>query len=622
MVLSSLQVQERIKHPQNASALQDAREHENQIKLHTKTVHKRTKASPYFSQFLRWVESAVRLPDDKFEAFKEMCQFPLATNELLDDIFNEYERVFSATDGVTEIVMPDASQKAEFERYIRSMGMRSYFRNEGFKAYKTQPGSIYVIDMPAAQEGEAPTPYFYRIGLTRVRDIEVKDGMIGFVLFQGEPIQYGGDMVSSFIAIDDLTYRVYAELKGANGEKKYMLISESAHNLGYTPATFLMHNPLYDAEESSPVARWSPISPAVTHLDWLLFYKVAERMYETYGPFPILAVPDESCDYTDAARNECSHGIVSVLGTDGQVTETYKCPSCSKNSMAGPGTVYQRPQRVSNDQPELDDPVKITPPDIQSLKYITEKIDYLEWDIYESRTGSKDNETPNEAVNDNQIQSSVEGKRNMLFKIKRDFELTEQFIINTIGKLRYEDSYVACIVNYGEDFLLYTENDLITQYTNAKKAGLPIFMVSAKRSALLKSSARNSPYMQARMQLMNDLEPFADLSLQECQQYQFFTQYPEKFLLKTDFTKYVSIFEMENGDIVEYLTDKSYREKIKDIESKLMQYASEDYSEAEHPTDPAGFGGGAAGGYAGSLGNGGNSSGGQRKTEGQGQEGE
>jgi hypothetical protein len=598
----------------NAAAIRDAREHENQIKLHAKTVHRREKASPYFINYLNWVKDAIRLPEDKYEAFKAMCRFPLPTNELVDSIYTEFERMFSATDGVTEIVMADNNLKTEFEKYLRDLGLRSYFRNEGFKTYKTQPGSVYVIDMPAIQEGDTPKPYFYRVGLSRIRDIEVISSKIRFIVFEGEKIMYGTDMVSSFIAVDDATYRVFIEVKTGNGGKEYILISESVHDLGYTPVTFVMHNSLYDIEEGSPVARWAPLSPATADLDWLLFYKVAERMYETYGPFPIMAVPDDACDFTDAAGNVCNGGVISVMAEDGGVGTHYKCPSCSTNSLAGPGTVYTRPQRIDKDQPELTKPVELTPPDIASLDYITKKIDYLEWEIFESRTGGKEVQNPSEAINENQLQSNVEGKRNMLFKIKRDFELTEQFIIDTMGRLMYGEQYTSCVVNYGEDFLLYTENDLITQYTNAKKAGLPIFMVSQKKAALLKSSARNSPYMQARVKILNDLEPFGDLSLQECQQYQFFTQYPEKFLLKTDFTKYVGKFEIENGDVVEFRSELPYKTKIELIESELIKYAEQDYGEAEHETDPAGFGGGAAGGYAGSLGNGGNTSGGQRKT--------
>jgi hypothetical protein len=552
--------------------------HEDQVQLHSKVVHNRHKASPYFNEFLRWVKDDIGLDKDKYKVFKGMCRFPLPTNDLVESVYTEYERMFSASDAVTEITIPDATLQDDFEKYVSGLKVREYFRNEGFKAYRTQPNSLYVIDMPVMQVGSRPDPYFYRVGIAKVVDIELFRGRIEMVIFKDTDLRY--------IQIDAGFYRVFEKTTGQDGVETYMLISQSPHDLGYCPVTFHIHQPLYDYEDKSPVARMCPVSGSVANLDWLLFFKVGERMYETYGPFPIMTIPEQECSYVDRNSGQaCDHGRVIGIRDDG-TEHQYTCPSCSENSIVGAGTVFTKPIPRSKEDPELTKPVEITPPDVPSLDYITKKIDFLEWDFYEKCVGSNDKQSVKEAVNDKQVQSNAEGKRNVLFKIKRDFELTEKFIIDTIGRLRYGGLYTECNVNYGEDFLLYTEADLITQYTGVKKAGLPTYMVAEKKQRLISSSTKNNDYKRVRLDILDRLEPWTEMTLQECQQYQLDQKYPDLFLLKSDFAKFISKFELENADIVEFGSLIDYQTKIERIKTQLEKYVREQIAKAKPVLDP------------------------------------
>jgi hypothetical protein len=582
MELSLNQVRERLEKPTYAKAIREAVEHEDRIKLHAKTVDKAELASSYYPKFLQWVANGVKLQSDKFEVFKAMCAFPLSTNSLCNSIYDEYERIFSATDAVTEVTFADNTMKQEFESYLTRIALREYFKTDGFKAYQTQPASIYVVDMPAVQTSTRPEPYFYRVGISAVVDIATsrqatyKTDKIEYVIFKTED--------DTYIAVDDYRYRVLKKIKTAQpGEVQYMLVSEAAHNLGYCPASFMIHDPLYDAEDRSPIARRAPISAVAGDLDWLLFYKVGERMYETYGVFPIMTVPETNCSFVDAATgNPCTSGYVSVVREDGSPSY-YACPACKENSLVGAGTVFTKPVPKTKDQPELTKPVEITPPDIPSLDYVTKKIDYLEWEIFESCIGSNDDQVTAEAINEKQVQSNVEGKRNVLMRVKRDFELTEEFLIDTMGRLMYGPYYSGCNVNYGEDFLLYTEQDIVKQYDVTKKSGLPIFLLAEKKQLLISSTTRNNTYQAQRMKILDLLEPWTELSLSECMTFQLNVMYPDKFLLKSDFAKFVSKFELENGDIVEWGKAISFDTKIKNISDKLIEYARTETSKAVKP---------------------------------------
>jgi hypothetical protein len=369
--------------------------------------------------------------------------------------------------------------KAEFRGYLEKNCVQKHFRSTGFKAYKKQPACIFVVDLPSVQTSTRPEPYFYKVPISAVVDVNLvktPEGSerIDLVIFKSG--------TKRMVQIDDVYYRTFIKNEDAD---EWMLLGESIHNLEYTPATFLPQNPLYDEEDNSPVARKTQVSDAIGDLDWLLFYKVAERMYETYGPFPILTVPETSCDYTDTLGSRCNGGFVPSIDRNNQPS-SYPCPVCTKNNMVGPGTVFSKSVPKSKDQPQ--------PPDIDSLDYITKKIDFLEWEIYANCVGSNDQQVQKEAVNEKQVQSNVEGKRNVLASIRKDFESCEKFIVDTMGRLMYGDYYLTATVNYGDQVLLYTASDITTQYVDSKKAGLPNFYIAQKKQLLFQTENKNNPY--------------------------------------------------------------------------------------------------------------------------------
>jgi hypothetical protein len=564
----------------NRQPIQQAKNHEDRIKLHTKAVDEKTMASPYFAKFLEWVKNGVKLPADKCDAFEGMCQFPLLTTPVCNTIFEEYEKIFEAQDQYFDVELLDDSLKAEFKDYLKTIHVHDFFQNKGFEAYKVQPATIYVIDLPAAQATDRPQPYFYEVAISQVIDADVEktvDGCerIGYLIFQST--------ADKVVCIDDAAYWLFQK----DNQGEYMLILRSPHGLGYTPATFLVHNSLYTKEDKSPIARKVILSNSLFDLDWLLFYKVAERMYETYGPFPITTVPDTNCNYTDKLGNTCNGGHVPSEGRDGSPSY-YECPNCKKNNLVGPGSVFGRPVPRSKEDPVLPNPVEITGADVPSLEYITSKIEKLEAKLKKDNVGGSDETVTKEAVNEKQVQTTVEGKRNILCRVKKDFEKTEKFIVDTMGQLMYGDYYVSSTVNYGEQFLLYTATDLTEQYANEKKAGLPNYLVSQKKKLLIQTEYKNNPYQRQKAEILNQLEPWPDKSDTECLALSYHLTFPEKFLLKFDFANFVSRFERSNGDIVQWGSAITLDKKIERLTEILLSYAKSEQQSAKPLPEPAG----------------------------------
>lgn len=574
MALSNAQIQKLIKTPAHASQLQEAVNHENRVKLHTKAVDKADKAL-YFNSFLKWVKEGVQLPSDKYETFKGMCVFPIPTTSLCSSIFDSYQKIFETQDAFFDASMSQDSMKAEFLEYIKSLNLKEWFKTKGFETYKKQFNSVFIVDMPAEQLGARPLPYFYKVPISHVLDLDVdEDNKVEYIIFKGKDNQV--------ICIDELRYSVWLK----SGES-YLLQSEAPHILGYCPAHIFATGNLYDEEDNNHIARKIPVSESVGDLDWLLFYGVAQRMYETYGPFPILATPDQQCDFTDAMGNSCQGGFVSTLKADGVTLSNYECPSCKKSSIVGPGSVFTRPMRTHVDQPDPGKLVEITPADVDSLDYITKKVDYLEWEIFANCTGSQEEQIIKQAINQDQVQSSHEGERAMLLRVKRDFEQAMIFIVDTMGRLMFGDYYEGCTLTMGDQFMLESKSEILQQFTDWKKSGLPNFLVSGKKDQLIQSEYKNNITEINRAELLNQLEPWPELSISECTALSLNLKFPEKFLLKIDFAKFVRKFERQNGDILFWGSLLSLDKKVDKLTEILIQFATDEERTAKK-LEPAG----------------------------------
>ena len=567
-MLSLQQVKELIRIPQNLESLRDARLHENRIKLHTKAVDSKDKASPYFTEFLHWVSDGIRLPAYKMEVFRSMCQFPLATTSLCNSIFDEYEKIFTAQDAYFDVELTDGTLKVEYSEYLQEINIKNYFKTVVFRAFQKEPNCVFVIDLPNVQVGQRPRPYFYKVAVDDIVDMGIVKTFngteqIGYLIYQS------GDL---FICIDANSYRVLRKLdtNDMQGRIEFELVSESFHGLGYTPAKMLPSASLYSDE--SPIARKTQMSDVLGDLDWLLFFKIAKRMYETYGPFPIFTIPESDCDYKEG-ENSCQSGFVSYMKADGTFSSK-SCPACSQTSLVGPGSIFTKPT-PSAEVPVLGEAVEITAPHIPSLDFISKEIDTLEWEIYANCVGSADETVTKEAVNAKQVQVTVEGKRNVFLRIKRDFEETQKFFVDTMGRLMYGDYYVNSVNNYGEQFLLYTSKDIAEQLRVFKEVGAPSYMINQKLKELTQAEFKNNPYEQKRSELLRMLEPFSNLSLEECLKYFLQDKYPDRFLLKLDFTKFITKFELVNGDIVGWGTMISIDTKIERLTKILLNYVTE-----------------------------------------------
>ena len=82
--------------------------------------------------------------------------------------------------------------------------------------------------------------------------------------------------------------------------------------------------------------------------------------------------------------------------------------------------------------------------------------------------------------------------------------------------------------------------------------------------------------------ILIDVEPYPDLSWQQMQAAQLNIVDEQNFVLKLNFTTFVSRFEQENGNMVTFGSLIDYKTKIETIKKTLLSYGKDINGFAEY----------------------------------------
>ena len=544
MAKSGTEIAQLLQASPNKAAIEEAQDHEARIRFHAEAVDQESRASSYKNRFFSWVQDGIKLPADKFAAFKAQCRFPVLTNGLVNSIFDEYKKVFSGTNPIRTFSFTEGSLEPDFIEYLGQKKVQEWFADKGFEALKTHFNSILFVDLPAVQATARPEPYFYLVPIDKVKHLKlVPDGLGGErieeILFESRK--------DFFVFADSTAYQTFEKTeKGDYVEQGNAPIPPA---VGRCPAEFL--NP-YNLYKDNGIIKRSPLSSQATDFDWLLFFKAAKRTFETYGPFPIMTAFVSRCTYADPSGNTCSEGLINYTTEEGKAA-IKKCPACSaKSNLIGPGTVIDKPTPRGKEDAYIEEAVTITSPEVDSLDYLAKEVDSLEWDIYETAVGSTDQALQKQAINKDQVSGTREGKVNVLRRIKKIFDHGEGFVCDIFGRLRYANLFEGCFIDNGSEFDFLTAEDYAKQFAEAKKENYPEFVLYQKLQRFIDAEARTNSEEKQRLETLMYLEPWPNLSVQDCVSLTYHTLFPLKFAVKSEFSKYISTFELQNGSLVQF----------------------------------------------------------------------
>ena len=563
MVLDLLKIRKEILQPSKRGVIEKAKAQQEWIKFHSDTCLDSVYSIP-FERFKNFVRS--QLPEDKFVSAMNNLKFPLPTNEITESIFVKLFKVHDGRNPAFNYQFHNTQERDDWEWYRQEvLGEPDVWREKAWRFFQTEINCVMVVDLPSTpKEGDSrPQPYFYFVPIEDVISYKANESCMDWIIFKNE---------DKVIVIDGASYRTFKWEDGKLGE----MISDNPHALGYCPARFFWNEPLSLKEVD---IKKSPLSKQLSALDWYLFKSLGVKHLDTYASYPIYSAYEEECDYSDNDGNVCHKG--HLMKPDGSYVTDLEgnlvlCPLChGKKQLAGAGSYITVPVPVDG-QPDLRNPVSITTIDKASLDYNVGELNRLKTNIINSCVGV-DNTIINEtSLADKQVDATFESKDNVLNSIKRGFELAQEWVDSTCCRIRYGESFISAKVNYGNEFYTLTPEVLQARYDKAKKSGASESELDALRTQLIETLYRHNPIQLQRMIILSDLEPYRHKSFEEVETLlEKGLVSKEVAILKSDFMGFISKFERENENILEFGGGIPYNKKIENIYNTLLSYAKQ-----------------------------------------------
>ena len=566
------QIREKITENKRADVLSRAKLHQLRIKFHT--VKRVTSFNnPYISipltQFLAMVENI--LPHDKFVLFKALFRFPVKTNEITDVCFDKLSRIFEGRNPAFNYQFVNSAQRDDWERYRQEkLHEPDVWSTKGWEFFKSEINSVLIVDVAREQTTDLPEPYFYWL---RIDDVitykaDPTTGVMDYIVFRRK---------DEIVVLDDETYRVWDDVKHT-GQINGLPKVEAQHDLGYCPARFFWDEPI---SLDDPDVKASPLSAELESLDWFEFFHISKRQLDLMGAYPILSGYEQSCDFTNAENGDyCDGGFLR----DKQGRYRFdmaglllRCPKCGNKRIIGAGSFVEIPvPNADENQPDLRNPVQILKVDRDSLDYNVDEQKRLREEIITAVVGQDEIVTNRDAFNEQQVRANFESVTTVLTRVKKGFEAAQQWVDETVCRLRYGSYFLTAKINYGTEFYLYSPDELRERYKAAKEAGVSESELDVLNNQILETEYRNDPTQLRRMQLLAELEPFRHLSRQEVSElYEKNLVSDVDLRIKLNFPNFVRRFERENTNILDFGVEIPYKRKIEIITDQFRRYAQE-----------------------------------------------
>ena len=531
-----------------------------------------THVTPFISQptteFLAWVERLI--PNDKFKIFKSLFRYPVITNEVTGIVFDKLSRVFDGRNPALNYQFMSSEQRDDWEYYRQEVLKEpTIWQTKGWEYFQTEINSVLIVDLPTDQKPgtKYPEPYFYWLTIDQIiaYDVNPATGFMEYIIFRQPD--------NRIAVIDDEFYRVYSEDKDHNVGS---LLVESKHDLGYTPARFFWNVPL---SISDPDIKMSPLTRELETLDWYLFFHISKRHLDLYGSYPIYSGYEQNCDYSNSETGDmCDGGFLKDRNGNYKFDSSgllLRCPKCGDKRIAGVGSFVEVPIPGEN-QPDLRNPVQMLGVDTSSLEYNVKEVERLKENILRATVGVNDDFANTQAVNEKQVDAFFESQTTILTRIKKGFESAQQFIDETVCRLRYGNAFVSAKINLGTDFYVVTPTELRNKYKLAKESGASESELDALQNQIIETEYRHNPTQLQRMLILAELEPYRHLTRNEViDLYEKQIIPVEAMQVKLNFANFVRRFERENTNILEFGTLIPYDKKISIIADKLREYAKE-----------------------------------------------
>lgn len=599
--LQNDQAKELLLNPKNKASIELAVYQEQRLMMHCEPIlEKYNLPNRAFRNFTLWWQSLVSR--DKYDRIAELLGTPLSTVAITKDIFDQLGKFIDAQDRYIEYKFVKEDYTNDYQEYLDKINDDSFWKQRMVSALRCEINSYIVTDLPREQTTERPEPYNYLVCAAQLIDVDINNinGNVEYIIFKQRDTMFsrealmGGAFasiltasepngnakdkhtVNNAIVIDDYQYRVFSRLEGKNGkDSDWILTHESNHDLGYCPVIDFWTDAI---KRTNGISKRGPLTAALRKLDYLLFFRACKDYMDLYGPFPILVTyedEDEEFDQKDRQDNYGGNGIQPELfNAYDNATYTANPKKSAGRNLVAPGSRTTVPAPVSSqDYNLMDNPMKYVGMDVESMKLVDEKVKALECEIIELCTGEDEDYMNEIAKNPEMLSASYERKDTILTWIKRNYERSHRFVTKCRAELRYGKGYFqAATIDYGSDYFLKDAQTLVEEFKKSVEAGMSQGYTDQISLSANKTRYKNNPELLARMRILNDLEPYRNLSWEEMVNLGLNVSDKQNFILKVNFLSFINKFELENGSIVKFGSAIPYSKKIDIIQQTLNDY--------------------------------------------------
>lgn len=549
------EVQKILKKQEAKVKLADAIQHEKRLELHSRAKVEDYRVGTYLplDNFLKGFKRT--LDSEIFEKVVAGIRLPVETVSLTDDIYQAFEKVFRAKNPVKKHVISDERFEAQvleyFEKYYGQEYWRMFFERS---KYKIQ--SIMYMDFPEIQESRYPEPKIYFIDSDDIvsfsGDFELD--YFGYCTKRIDPDTKQEQI--QYIWVDDESYQVF--------NSDFNPISYIGHTLGFCPARWMWTDTL-DTEKQ--YLKKNNISPFLGDLDRLLEKHLKSDYLRNHASTPIIWTYQTKCDHR-TAKEFCQRGLLYYVNSKEPVMEDgfegliKRCPSCKANSITGPGTIVKIPIPKKDDA-NIAPPVGIIEPSVATLEYNDKYIKDYSSQIFESSVGSNFDVMSREAVNADQVKSSIEERVQVLEKLKINFEKAMEWTYKTIGKGLIGDTYRDCSIDLGTEFYLVPPEILKEEYAKTLQNQSTIIFSDSAYKEYINTKYQNNKSERIRHKILSAIDPALHTTSEKLEiLYTRKLIAPEDYYFKINFWNYIRAFEMQYGPVEAFLIPEPFDKRI------------------------------------------------------------
>lgn len=569
------------------------------------------------SEFTTWWRSLVSTL--KYQRLDSVLTTPFYTVSIVKDIFDRLQKFVDAQDRYIEFKFVSEDYTNDYNKYLESINDETFWKQKVMNELKTGICSYVVIDLPAQQKSMRPEPYSYFVAPRNMIDVDLNrySGNVEYIAYKQSDFYWDaglessassnalslisasfrdGDKMEKAIVIDDDAYRVFVKRinkydeNGLRQTNEWMLYSESLHDLKYCPVIDFWSDYV---KGSNGIDKLGPITLQLANFDYILFFKACVSYMNLYGPFPVIVSYDMSEDEFDDKSRETNIGQYWNQANYSSVSSTLPIQDPRKSAgrdMIAPGGGFQVPvPSDASDHDFMNNPMKFVGMDPLHVEKANELVCKFEQRIFEKCTGI-DKEYLNEiAKNKEMLSASFGSEETILTWIKTNIERVHRFVTKTRCYLRYgQDYFKGCTIDYGSDYLLKDSQTLSNEFKTSTDNGMPQGYCDEISGASVITRFKNNPDKLARLRILNDLEPYKNLSWEQIQSLEINKTDVINFIIKANFISFVNRFELENTNIVEFGSAISYTKKIEAIKNQLKEYANELKPSWKQSTDKSG----------------------------------